>query len=148
MLGIGFLEPDGEAWLPGVGTPRGTEPEPPWKTTPSHGTDTQTGLRLSGQGSCQGHRRRRNNPGSAPSTAVTPPRVQLPRGEIGGTESTGLESVLLGLQGTVGGSGKAGAFFLIRSLNLSDHNLTRSTWVRVETKPPCLETAPKTTKAT
>lgn len=70
MRGIGFLERDGEAWLPGVGTPRGIESEPPWKTAPSYTTDTQTGL-TQRPGSCQGHKHSRNNPGSAPSTAVT-----------------------------------------------------------------------------
>lgn len=59
-------------------------------------------------------------------------------------------AVLLGLQAafwvTVGGSGKARAYFLILTLNLSDHKLTKSKWVWV--KSPFLEAATKNTKAT
>lgn len=47
---------------------------------------------------------------------------------------------------TVGGLGKAGAYFLILILNLSNHKLTKSKWVWV--KFPFLEAATKTTKAT
>lgn len=64
--------------------------------------------------------------------------------------STAWEAALLGLQtafwGTVGGLGKAGVYFLILSLNLSNHKLTKSKWVWA--KSPFIEAATKTTKAT
>lgn len=44
----------------------------------------------------------------------------------------------------VGGLSKAGAYLLILILNLSNHNLTKSKWVGVES--PLVETATKTPK--
>lgn len=78
-------------------------------------------------------------------------RSSIPKaGDDAARRSTAWEAVLLGLQmafgATVGALGKAGAYFLILILNLSNHKLTKSKWVWV--KSPFLEAATKTTKAT